>query len=312
MNSLLFLIVSLLCTFTVDSKWQEFDLTASDNLHDHAAATLNHSIPRSSSNVSQYIGQSDFGQQRFMQQQQQQQQQHYGYNDTDSLRSSMLNSTTGLFGSTFDSAIQTGNFGNGAMGIASAGSKPLNHVSSYASFADIGGVSRIESSIFDYEQERTNEFRDNTNQNVSEHAAGYSAAPQDSSRDMALVNASDPSAGGIGTSATAAAPSKARARLSSPPKRARKKTKKDPDAPKHPMSAFLYYLTSERPRLAEHLSDMSIGQQTKIIAKQWKTLDETDRAPWERLAQNDKDRYARERREYHGENRHAETVIAPN
>ncbi|KAI8324266.1 HMG-box, partial [Martensiomyces pterosporus] len=91
---------------------------------------------------------------------------------------------------------------------------------------------------------------------------------------------------------------KPRGRLSSPVKRARKKSKKDPDAPKHPMSAFLYYLTSERPRLADQLSDMSIGQQTKVIAKRWKSLDESDRAPWEKLAKHDKDRYARERREY--------------
>ncbi|KAJ2659148.1 High mobility group [Coemansia sp. RSA 1200] len=105
---------------------------------------------------------------------------------------------------------------------------------------------------------------------------------------------------------------KARARLSSPAKRTRKKGKKDPDAPKHPMSAFLYYLTSERPRLADQLGDMSIGQQTKIIAKQWKTLDENDKAPWERLAKHDKDRYARERREYHGETQQSTTPAAPN
>ncbi|KAJ1724369.1 High mobility group [Coemansia erecta] len=109
-----------------------------------------------------------------------------------------------------------------------------------------------------------------------------------------------------------AGPSKRGARLSSPAKRTRKKSKKDPDAPKHPMSAFLYYLTSERPRLAEHLGDMSIGQQTKIIAKQWKTLTESDRAPWEKLAKHDKDRYARERREYHGETRHADTSATAN
>ncbi|KAJ2715287.1 hypothetical protein H4R19_001284 [Coemansia spiralis] len=97
--------------------------------------------------------------------------------------------------------------------------------------------------------------------------------------------------------------SKSRARGSSPAKRARKKSKKDPDAPKHPMSAFLYYLTSERPRLADQMVDMSIGQQTKIVAKKWKTLDEHDRAPWEEMAQHDKDRYARERREYNSESR---------
>ncbi|KAJ1732322.1 High mobility group [Coemansia biformis] len=100
--------------------------------------------------------------------------------------------------------------------------------------------------------------------------------------------------------------SKSRGRMSSPAKRVRKKSKKDPDAPKHPMSAFLYYLTSERPRLADQLSDMSIGQQTKVMAKRWKELDEHGRAPWEKLAKHDKDRYARERREYQSESRRPE------
>ncbi|ORX67921.1 HMG-box [Linderina pennispora] len=106
--------------------------------------------------------------------------------------------------------------------------------------------------------------------------------------------------------------SRSRLRVSSPPKRARKKSKKDPDAPKHPMSAFLYFLTTERPRLADQLSEMSIGQQTKIIAKKWKCLTDSERAPWERLAKNDKDRYARERREYHGEGRNSATPAAQN
>ncbi|KAJ2884698.1 hypothetical protein H4R27_001908 [Coemansia aciculifera] len=292
-----------------DSRWREFDLTASDNLHESVAAAQHYGIPRSSSNVSQYIGAGDFGQQRFSQQQQQP---HYGYNDTDSLRSNMLNSTAGIFGGNYDSALHTSDLGNGMTVI----SKALNPVASYASFADIGGIPRIESGIFEYEQERNSEVRDDINHHVAEHAAGYSAATQDPSPGRALANASDPSAGGaggsIGANTGTATSSKARARLSSPAKRVRKKTKKDPDAPKHPMSAFLYYLTSERPRLAEHLSDMSIGQQTKIIAKQWKTLDENDRAPWEKLAKHDKDRYARERREYHSEDRHTKTMIAPN
>lgn len=105
-------------------------------------------------------------------------------------------------------------------------------------------------------------------------------------------------------SAAATSAKGARARISSPARRTRKKAKKDPDAPKHPMSAFLYYLTSERPKQADQFGDMSIGQQTKIIAKQWKELNEAEREPWEELAKNDKERYARERREYHSEARH--------
>ncbi|KAJ1764707.1 High mobility group [Coemansia sp. RSA 1752] len=114
---------------------------------------------------------------------------------------------------------------------------------------------------------------------------------------------------GPSSKASSAGASTKRTRMSPPPKRARKKSKKDPSAPKHPMSAFLYYLTSERPRLADQLGDMSIGQQTKIIAKYWKALDENDRAPWEKLAKHDKDRYARERREYQGETRRSVNTL---
>ncbi|KAJ2498142.1 High mobility group [Coemansia sp. RSA 1972] len=113
----------------------------------------------------------------------------------------------------------------------------------------------------------------------------------------------------MSSKASSAGASTKRTRVSTPPKRARKKSKKDPSAPKHPMSAFLYYLTSERPRLADQLGDMSIGQQTKIIAKYWKALDENDRAPWEKLAKHDKDRYARERREYQGETRRSVNTL---
>ncbi|KAJ2492495.1 High mobility group [Coemansia sp. RSA 2050] len=291
-----------------DSRWREFDLTAFDSLHDSVAAAQHYGIPRSSSNVSQYVGISDFGQQRFSQQPQQQ---HYGYKDADSLHSHLLGSTAGIFGSSYDSALQTSDVCNGVAAI----SKALNPITSYASFADIGRIPRIEGSVFDYEQEQNNEVRDDVHQHNTELAAGFSAPSQDPSPSR-VPDTGDPSVGGdngsINTNSGAATMSKARACLSSPAKRVRKKTKKDPDAPKHPMSAFLYYLTSERPRLAEHLSDMSIGQQTKIIAKQWKTLDESDRAPWEKLAKHDKDRYARERREYHGEDRHTKTVVAPN
>ncbi|KAJ1995194.1 High mobility group [Coemansia sp. RSA 1358] len=142
--------------------------------------------------------------------------------------------------------------------------------------------------------------------------SNITAATATSDYDIHEASTIGNSGGSNSTAAHTGTSSKSRARLSSPVKRARKKSKKDPDAPKHPMSAFLYYLTSERPRLADQLGDMSIGQQTKIIAKRWKTLDETDKAPWERLAKHDKDRYARERREYHGEAQQSSTPAAPN
>ncbi|KAJ1918201.1 High mobility group [Mycoemilia scoparia] len=83
-----------------------------------------------------------------------------------------------------------------------------------------------------------------------------------------------------------------------PARRSRKKARRNPNAPKHPMSAFLFYLTAERPALAEQLPDSSIGKQTQIIARRWNRMDDVEKAPWEAKAKSDKDRYARERREY--------------
>ncbi|KAJ2002364.1 hypothetical protein GGI04_003368 [Coemansia thaxteri] len=280
-----------------NSRWQEFNLAGSDSLRDNTAISQQYGLPRPPSSVSQYVNANDLGQQRFQQQR--------SYADADGLSSTMLNSSNGLFGTTFDSIIQPSDFGGGMPGFSSSGSKTLNHASSYASFSDASMLPRIHSALFDGEQEKSSELRRESNRDAPEHVNSHDTASQDpSSLSLGGVG------GGGSSSAELAAASKQRARLSSPIKRARKKTKKDPDAPKHPMSAFLYFLTSERPRLAEQLSDMSIGQQTKIIAKQWKELDENDRAPWERLAKHDKDRYARERREYHSENRHTEAAAA--
>ncbi|KAJ1677029.1 hypothetical protein EV182_007025, partial [Spiromyces aspiralis] len=64
------------------------------------------------------------------------------------------------------------------------------------------------------------------------------------------------------------------------------------------MSAFLFYLTEKRPALAKQLPNSSIGKQTQIIAQRWNHMNEEERAPWEFKAKADKDRYARERKEY--------------
>ncbi|KAJ2844996.1 High mobility group [Coemansia brasiliensis] len=216
------------------------------------------------------------------------------------LNPSVLSSASNMFENPFDSVFQPGSLHSNMGGLSESEAKFASpqHTASCISLSDIrnnslGGMGSLDhSNVF---------FGGNRN---CPDSADPDVLQELHAQDRRTIHNDDSSK----TSSVATSSSKLRGRVSSPAKRTRKKSKKDPDAPKHPMSAFLYYLTSERPRLADQLGDMSIGQQTKIIAKRWKTLDENDRAPWEKLAKHDKDRYARERREYHGETRHSENT----
>ncbi|KAJ2519213.1 High mobility group [Coemansia sp. RSA 1939] len=249
--------------------------------------------------------------------------------DSHQMSKELFNTATGLFDNTFNSAIRPSNSGVGFGSFPNTEFKEINSAGTYASIVDFAATlptltdgsaveHRYESGI-SAENERNSElaatarpFSFSHDQSVSSVLASSIAAAAGVVDYESLGLSAGTSGGRSSNIVRSGSVTKARARLSSPAKRTRKKGKKDPDAPKHPMSAFLYYLTSERPRLADQLGDMSIGQQTKIIAKQWKTLDENDKAPWERLAKHDKDRYARERREYHGETRQSTTPAAPN
>ncbi|KAJ1767530.1 hypothetical protein EV179_004621 [Coemansia sp. RSA 487] len=235
--------------------------------------------------------------------------------DPNQMSGDIFNAATGFFDGTFDSVMKPGGTGAGFGALSNTEFKGIHPTCSYTDIVDFAASLPTMScgSVAEYKYESGTSTDKERGSDCVNMARSFSFN-HDQPASSALANSNGSNANtnnNNNSSVRAGSVAKARARLSSPAKRARKKSKKDPDAPKHPMSAFLYYLTSERPRLAEHLGDMSIGQQTKIIAKRWKTLDETDKAPWERLAQHDKDRYARERREYHGETRQSATPAAP-
>ncbi|ORX98560.1 hypothetical protein K493DRAFT_213989 [Basidiobolus meristosporus CBS 931.73] len=78
------------------------------------------------------------------------------------------------------------------------------------------------------------------------------------------------------------------------PRGRKKKKQKNPTAPKHPMSGFLFYLSAVRPQVAEQYPGSTVGPISKIIASQWNSMVPEDRAPWEQKATEDKARYARE------------------
>jgi len=68
-----------------------------------------------------------------------------------------------------------------------------------------------------------------------------------------------------------------------------KKLRKDPNAPKKPLSAFLYFSKEARPKLPEGTSFIEGGHE---LGRQWKSLSDEDKSPYRAQAEADKKRYA--------------------
>ncbi|KAI8888374.1 HMG-box [Backusella circina FSU 941] len=86
--------------------------------------------------------------------------------------------------------------------------------------------------------------------------------------------------------------------------RKRHKREKHPTAPKHPLSAYMWYLTEVRPETMRHYPGSTVGQISKLCAERWNKMMEEERAPWMARAVSDKERYAREMQIYALQNDH--------
>jgi len=75
----------------------------------------------------------------------------------------------------------------------------------------------------------------------------------------------------------------------------RRKVIKDPNAPKKPKSAYLFFCDQERPKLQAR-GDLTFGEVGKELGKQWKVT--TDRRKFEVMAVEDKARYDEQMEDY--------------
>ncbi|EEB08448.1 high-mobility group non-histone chromatin protein [Schizosaccharomyces japonicus yFS275] len=78
------------------------------------------------------------------------------------------------------------------------------------------------------------------------------------------------------------------------PKAARKTRRKDPNAPKRNMSAFMFFSMSNREKIKEENPEATFGQIGSLLGKKWKTLTAVEKEPYEEKARKDKERYERE------------------
>lgn len=76
------------------------------------------------------------------------------------------------------------------------------------------------------------------------------------------------------------------------------KKKKDPNAPKRGLSAYMFFANEQRDTVREENPGISFGQVGKVLGDKWKALNEKQRAPYEAKAAADKKRYEEEKAKY--------------
>jgi len=78
--------------------------------------------------------------------------------------------------------------------------------------------------------------------------------------------------------------------------------KKDPSAPKRPLSAYMFFSQDWRERIKSENPDASFGEVGKLLGKKWKTLEDDDKKPYLEQAVRDKARAEQEKSEYENKN----------
>ncbi|KAL9130882.1 MAG: hypothetical protein Q9217_001032 [Psora testacea] len=76
------------------------------------------------------------------------------------------------------------------------------------------------------------------------------------------------------------------------------KKKKDPNAPKRGLSAYMFFANENRDSVREENPGISFGQVGKVLGERWKALNATQRTPYEAKAKADKERYESEKASY--------------
>jgi high mobility group protein B1 len=73
------------------------------------------------------------------------------------------------------------------------------------------------------------------------------------------------------------------------------KAKKDPNAPKRPLSAYILFSMDERPRIVKKLGkDAKVTEVTKALGEVWQTLSDEKQKPYQEKAAKAKKEYMKE------------------
>ena len=84
-------------------------------------------------------------------------------------------------------------------------------------------------------------------------------------------------------------------------KKAKRKKRRDPDAPKRSVSAYVFFGHSERPKIQEENPEIEFKDVGRKLGERWRNLAADEKEKFEVLAQKDRDRYAKEMAAYNEE-----------
>jgi len=77
-----------------------------------------------------------------------------------------------------------------------------------------------------------------------------------------------------------------------------RKTKKDPNAPKRALSAYMFFSQDWRERIKTENPDAGFGEVGKLLGAKWKELDDEEKKPYVEQAARDKERAEEEKTAY--------------
>ena len=81
-------------------------------------------------------------------------------------------------------------------------------------------------------------------------------------------------------------------------KKGKQGAKKDPNAPKRALSAFMFFSQEMRPKVKEENAEASFGELGKLIGVAWKNVSEEEKKKYEDMNKEDKERYDKEMAAY--------------
>ncbi|KAL3453657.1 high mobility group box domain-containing protein [Aspergillus insuetus] len=82
------------------------------------------------------------------------------------------------------------------------------------------------------------------------------------------------------------------------PARQNERKKKDPNAPKRGLSAYMFFANDNRDKVREDNPGITFGQVGKMLGEKWKALSDKERKPYDDKAAADKKRYEEEKAQY--------------
>ena len=74
--------------------------------------------------------------------------------------------------------------------------------------------------------------------------------------------------------------------------------KKDPNAPKRALSAFMLFSQEKRSQIKQDNPDATFGQIGKLLGDAWKSCSEDDKAPFLAKAEKEKEKYTEAMKNY--------------